>query len=88
MLGPLLFVLFINDIANLFLDTNCKCKLYADDLKMYSVLETDADCKILQHKLNDINDWSSVWQLQISYKKCNVMYIGNLIIWNVTAVCC
>jgi len=77
-LGPLLFVLFINDIVNLFFDKNCTCKLYADDLKMYSVLETDADCKILQHKLNDIYDWSNMWQLQISYKKCNAMYIGNL----------
>ena len=79
-LGPLLFVLFINDIANLFENTNCKCKLYADDLKLYSVLETDDDCNILQEKLNAIYDWSCKWQLLISYKKCNVMllYVGNL----------
>ena len=77
-LGPLLFVIFINDITNLFANNNCKCKLYADDLKLYSVLETSADCNILQQKLNAIYEWSSKWQLLISYKKCNVMYVGNL----------
>ena len=79
-LGPLLFVIFINDITNLFTNNNseCKCKLYADDLKLYSVLETDADCDILQQKLNAIYDWSCKWQLLISYKKCNAMYVGNL----------
>ena len=45
---------------------------------MYSVLETDADCTTLQHTLNNIYNWSNLWQLQISYKKCNAMYIGNL----------
>ena len=77
-LGPLLFVIFITDITNLFANNNCKCKLYADDLKLYSVLETSADCNILQQKLNAIYEWSSKWQLLISYKKCNVMYVGNL----------
>jgi len=42
-IGPLLFVLFINDIANLFNDGNCVCKLYADVLKLYSTLETNVD---------------------------------------------
>ena len=49
-IGPLLFVLFINDIANLFNDSKCVCKLYTDDLKLYSTLETDADISYLQKK--------------------------------------
>jgi len=51
--------------------------LYADDLKLYTVLQTDIDCTILQEKLNAIYDWSGNWQLCISYKKCSLMYIGN-----------
>jgi hypothetical protein len=53
-IGPLLFVLFINDIADLFKDSRCTCKLYADDLKLYTVLETDSDCTFLQGKLTEI----------------------------------
>jgi hypothetical protein len=79
-IGPLLFVLFINDIVQLFNDnnSNCVCKLYADDLKLYSVLECNADASALQEKLNAVFDWSSKWQLGISYTKCNVMYVSNL----------
>jgi len=38
-MGPLLFVLFINNIANLFNESKCVCILYADELKLYSRLE-------------------------------------------------
>ena len=75
-IGPLLFVLFMNDIANLFNDSKCVCKLCADDLKLYSTLETDADISHLQRKLTDIHEWSYQWQLGISYSKCNIMYVG------------
>lgn len=75
-LGPILFVLFINDIVRLFSDEHCTCKLYADDLKLFTEFQTDADCDVLQRKLNDIYEWSNKWQLTISYKKCNVMYVG------------
>ena len=35
-LGPTLFPLFINDVADLFVDMEISCKLYADDIKLYS----------------------------------------------------
>jgi len=76
-IGLLLFVLFINDITQIFSDKNWASKLYADDLKLYTVLHADEDCGNLQDKLNDIYDWSHNWQLGISHKKCNLMYIGN-----------
>ena len=76
-IGPLLFVLFINDITLLFNSNKCTCKLYADDLKLYSVLHAEIDCNNLQDHLNAVYDWSQKWQLNISYKKCNLMYIGN-----------
>ena len=75
-LGPLLFLLYINDIVELF-DSTCSCKLYADDIKIYSVIDTREDCESMQRILNDIQAWSDKWQLSISYKKCNTMFIGN-----------
>jgi len=42
-IGPLLFVLFINDITQIFSDNKCACKIYAGDLKLYTVLHADED---------------------------------------------
>jgi len=72
--GPLLFILYVNDTANLFNDGKCVCKLYADDLKLHVILETVVDISYLQDKLTDVCDWSDIWQLGISFSKCNVMY--------------
>ena len=35
-LGPTPFLVYINDICDLFDDLNVKCKLFADDLKLYA----------------------------------------------------
>jgi len=71
-------MLFINDITLLFSGRKCACKLYADDLKLYTVLHTETDYHILQDSLNAVYDWSQMWQLNISYKKCNLMYVDNV----------
>jgi len=63
--GLLLFVLFIYDITQKFIDNKCTYKLYADDLKLYTVLHADEDCGKIQDKLNAIYDWSHNWQLGI-----------------------
>ena len=76
-IGPLLFILYINDIASLFDDKVCVCKLYADDVKLYTVLQTNVDYDTLQNKLNQLFEWSERWQLSISLNKCNIMYVGN-----------
>ena len=50
-LGPLLFMLYINDVVTLF-DDKIRCKLYADDVKLYSVVNTQADSLAMQEKLD------------------------------------
>ena len=76
-IGPLLFILYINDLVSIFDDKSCICKLCADDVKLYNVLQTNADYYSLQSKLNQSFEWSERWQLTISYNKCNIMYVGN-----------
>jgi len=81
-LGPLLFLLYVNDVVNIF-DRSCKCKLYADDLKLYLVIQTAEDCVLMQRKLDEIRLWSNQWQLTIGYAKCNaIMMLCSLV--NVT----
>jgi hypothetical protein len=70
-----LFLLFVNDVIAVLTKNDCACQLYADDLKLYTTLNTDCDQDELQERLNDLHAWSNTWQLKISYKKCVAMLI-------------
>ena len=63
-LGPTLFLLFINDLPNLFLNSNTTCKLLADDVRLYQSPTQ------LQNCLDKISEWSDKWQLQLVLEKC------------------
>jgi len=76
-IGPLLFLLYINDVVSLLTDERCTCKLYADDLKLYTTLQLHEDATILQTKLDDLCMWSDLWQLRIAFKKCASKSIHN-----------
>jgi ribonuclease P/MRP protein subunit RPP40 len=75
-IGPLLFLLYINDIIATLTAKDCVCHLYADDLKLYTILNTNVNEFNLQKRLDDLQNWSDVWQLRISYKKCAVLPIN------------
>ena len=53
------------------LSDGCISKLYADDVKIYTVVKTLNDCHSLQNSLDALFEWSCAWQLSISYKKCS-----------------
>lgn len=69
-LGPLLFVIFINDLVDR-IDVNCL--LYADDLKIYCVINSIDDSHNLQHNLNEIDYWCMNNNLPLNVQKCNVV---------------
>jgi ribonuclease P/MRP protein subunit RPP40 len=74
-LGPLLFLLYINDLSSTF--SNVSCKLYADDAKLYSSFDRSDEIFPLDIALIDLLKWSTDWQLPIAVSKCNVLHIGN-----------
>ena len=74
-LGPLLFLLYINDIFELF-GAPVMSMLYADDLKLYSIIESQHDADHLQRCLDALNKWATAWQLLISIKKCQTLEVG------------
>ena len=76
-LGPILFVLYINDVTSLF-GNNVQCKLYADDVKLYSVIKSIDDQTDLQTALDGLKQWSDAWQLNISVGKCATLNIGHV----------
>ena len=74
-ISPLLFLLFINDVGDLLCCDRCTCKLYADDVKLYTTLGVNDDIAHIQNSLNVLYTWSNTWQLNISTSKCATMQI-------------
>jgi len=74
--GPQLFVLFINDVSMIMKDAHCSCKLCANDLKLYTSLCSSNNASVVQSQLNDLYCWSIKWQLYISFKKCATMCVS------------
>jgi hypothetical protein len=74
-LGPLLFVIYINDITDV-IDHPVIMKLFADDIKIYTRITSIKDCLEMQRQLSAIITWSLIWQLKLNAKKCNVLHLG------------
>jgi ribonuclease P/MRP protein subunit RPP40 len=72
-LGPLLFVLYINDLPEYVEDT---CKLYADGSKLISIVETMESVARTQRSVDGITEWTKRWLVRLNAKKCVVMHFG------------
>ena len=72
-LGPLLFLVYINDI-----DENILSKFgkFADDSKIAKVVNDSNDAEILRGDLVTLQNWSHDWQMEFNSDKCQVMHIG------------
>lgn len=76
-LGPLLFLVYINDIVNIF-DDAAMVKLFADDVKIYIVIDDISDCFNLQTCLDRLFVWANKWQLIVSVPKCARLHVKNI----------
>ena len=70
-LGPLLFIMYINDLPREL--SNSKCLLFADDGKFFKIIKSLSDCLQLQNDLNSIFSWCHKWKLDLNLSKCYVM---------------
>ena len=71
-LGPCLFLYYINDIAEQLTSTT---RLFADDTMIYMTVKNGKDAKLLQEDLNKLTDWESNWMMQFHPDKCEVISI-------------
>ena len=67
-LGPTLFLLYINDVSVIFENLAVTCKLYADDTKLYSCYTT-TDCEFIQD-LSDAIERLEKLKLQLHVLVC------------------
>lgn len=72
-LGPCLFLFFINDISHGLSST---VRLVADDTMNYPItIKNDLDCLTFQEDLNKLEKWESIWMMEFHPDKCEVISI-------------
>ena len=72
-LGPVLFLVFIDDLEEGVMSGVLK---FADDTKILRRVDSDEDREALQRDLDRLVRWSEVWQMKFNVDKCKMMHIG------------
>ena len=73
-IGPILFIIFINDLPS-EVKYNM-CKLFADDCKLYGAVDASNNTSKIQSDLDNLSNWSKYWQLPFNAKKCKTLHFG------------
>ena len=74
-LGPLLFILYIDDLHRSVIGSILK--IFADDVTVYKVVTSVSDCHVLQEDLSCIFCWTVAWQVRLNSGKCEALNITN-----------
>ena len=72
-LGPCLFLFYINDLPN---GLASKVRLFADDAISYMTIDNQQDAHNLQQDLNRIGEWAKKWTMVLNTEKCKVITIS------------
>ena len=73
-LGPLLFLIFINDIEEDVISKVCK---FADDTKIGRAVGSEEEVNKLREDLRRLCEWAKDWQMLFNIEKCVVMHFGH-----------
>jgi len=72
-LGPILFIIFINDIDDGIMS---KLNKFADDCKLGKSISNADDVEVLRQDLGRLSKWASEWQMEFNVDKCSVLHMG------------
>ncbi len=74
-LGPLLFLIFINDLPKVI--RHSFSKIFADDYKLYMAFDrVDPLFNTFQQDIDNLVSFSETNQLRIAYNKCGILHLG------------
>ena len=72
-LGPLLFLQYINDLPE---EIQSQVRLFADDAAVYLTVRNANDSEILRADLNRLELWERTWDMEFNPSKCQVVHIS------------
>ena len=76
-LGPICFVVFINDIDEVVELVDGFIYKFADDTKFGKIIRCDEDRAAMQKDINRLLEWADRWQMEFNIKKCKIMHFGS-----------
>ena len=71
-LGPILFLAFINDLPQ---QVSSKTRLFADDCIVYRTICSSQDTEILQDDLRKLAEWEKTWGMDFHPEKCSILRV-------------
>ena len=71
-LGPLLFLVFINDLPYCL---DSRIRLFADDCILYRCIKERHDCELLQSNLYNLATWDKKWGMTFHPEKCSAISV-------------
>ncbi|XP_038045149.1 uncharacterized protein LOC119719722 [Patiria miniata] len=74
-LGPLLFLIYINDLPECIRSSTTTCRLSADDSVLYKHITSTDDTASLQQDLDALQDWEAKWLMHLNATKCQVVQV-------------
>ena len=73
-LGPLLFLIYVNDMPALL---QSLLRLFADDAYLYRCIKSILDMHHLQEDLDKLQTWERNWDMEFNRQKCKLLSITN-----------
>jgi hypothetical protein len=83
-LGPLLFITYINDVTSL-VSSGSELNLFADDIALYRIIKCPADYDHLQLDIDSVSSFISGKHLKFNAKKCRQMLVSRKTKYSLTS---
>ena len=73
-LGPIFFLVYINDIDEGLIS---KINKFADDSKVMKIVNNNDDIEMLKSDISKLFQWSVDWEMQFNVDKCSILHLGH-----------